>query len=130
MTATQTSTTDDGADAQDTPELAEFRKKCRAFLQANAKKRQQPKPGTEDEDEAPTAMEGGNVEANKRFQAALYDAGLAGITWPKEVGGQGLSNDHQRVFNEEAADYELLTGVYTIGLGSACSIHILEKAAL
>jgi alkylation response protein AidB-like acyl-CoA dehydrogenase len=112
LTATQT---DAGLDAQDTPELAEFRQKCRAFLEANAKKRQQRQP-TEDDDELPS-FEGGDLDSAKAYQAALYDAGLAGITWPAEVGGQGLTNDHQRVFNEEAADYELPTGVYTIGLG-------------
>ncbi|HEX2851074.1 MAG TPA: acyl-CoA dehydrogenase family protein [Acidimicrobiales bacterium] len=103
-------------EVQDTPELAEFRKKVRAFLEANAPKRQQRVPD-EDEVEVDQAMEGGDVAKNKDFQARLFDAGLAGITWPAEYGGQGLTNEHQRVFNEEAADYELLTGVYTIGLG-------------
>jgi alkylation response protein AidB-like acyl-CoA dehydrogenase len=115
-------TTIDDTDTQDTPELAEFRQRCRAFLTANAKKRQLRSPSAADDDDdfdEYAQMEGGgDVIANaKRYQAALYDAGLAGITWPKEVGGQGLSNDHQRVFNEEAADYEILGGVYTIGLG-------------
>jgi alkylation response protein AidB-like acyl-CoA dehydrogenase len=111
-----TTTTDELEANQDTPELAAFRQKCREFLAANAKKRQQRKDDDEDDPSGMNA-EFGDVAANKAFQAKLYDAGLAGITWPKEVGGQGLSNDHQRVFNEEAADYELATGVYTIGLG-------------
>ncbi len=110
-----TATVDDqDLDTQDSPELAEFRQKCREFLSTSARKRQQ-RPV--DEEESSGGLEMGNVDANKAFQAKLYDAGLAGITWPKEVGGQGLSNDHQRVFNEEAADYELPTGIYTIGLG-------------
>jgi alkylation response protein AidB-like acyl-CoA dehydrogenase len=115
-----TMTSDDTEDRQDTPELAEFRRTCRDFLAANAKKRPQRTSSAEDDDDGDewAQMEGAaNIEAAKRYQAALYDAGLAGLTWPKEAGGQGLSNEHQRVFNEEAADYELPTGVYTIGLG-------------
>ena len=112
-----TATVQDTEDRQDTPELAEFRRKCRAFLEANAKKRQVRAPSDEDEVDEVAQAEGANLEAARRYQAALFDAGLAGITWPKEVGGQGLSNEHQRVFNEEAADFEAPTGVYTIGLG-------------
>ncbi len=113
MTATVES---QDVDTQDTPELAEFRQRCRTFLAASAKPRQR-QPAADDDDGGASALEMGDVGANKAFQAKLFDAGLAGITWPKEAGGQGLSNDHQRVFNEEAADYELATGVYTIGLG-------------
>jgi hypothetical protein len=36
-----TMTSDDTEDRQDTPELAEFRRTCRDFLAANAKKRPQ-----------------------------------------------------------------------------------------
>jgi alkylation response protein AidB-like acyl-CoA dehydrogenase len=101
------------------PDLDEFRDTCRAFFAANAKKRGQRKPAGDDDDDSITDAnyEQADVAGNKAFQAKLYDAGLAGITWPVEVGGQGLSNEHQRVFNEEAADYELPTAVYTIGLG-------------
>ncbi|HET6259769.1 MAG TPA: acyl-CoA dehydrogenase family protein [Pseudonocardia sp.] len=53
----------------------------------------------------------------REFQAALYDAGYAGITWPKEVGGQGLGTAEQQVFSEEAADFELPTYPFIIGMG-------------
>src|SRR5262245_24030258 len=53
----------------------------------------------------------------KEFQAALYDAGFAGITWPKEVGGQGLGTAEQQIFGEEAVEYELPTYPFTIGMG-------------
>ncbi len=111
-----TTTTDDqDLDAEETPELARFRQRCRTFLLANATRRHERPAG--DDDLATEGLEMGDVASNRAFQAKLYDAQLAGITWPKEVGGQGLTNDHQRVFNEEAADYELPTGIYTIGLG-------------
>jgi alkylation response protein AidB-like acyl-CoA dehydrogenase len=53
----------------------------------------------------------------KEFQAALFDAGFAGITWPKEVGGQGLGTAEQQVFGEEAADLDLPTYPLMIGMG-------------
>jgi alkylation response protein AidB-like acyl-CoA dehydrogenase len=58
-----------------------------------------------------------SITTAKRFQAALHDAGFAGITWPAEFGGQGLSSAEQQIFNEEAAAYDLPTDVFLIGLG-------------
>jgi alkylation response protein AidB-like acyl-CoA dehydrogenase len=114
--ATSTEPAQDEDVTHDTPELAEFRRRCREFLEANAKPVRRRTP--DDADEQPLDFEGGaDLAGAKRYQAALYDAGLAGITWPAEVGGQGLTAEHQRVFNEEAAGYEIPTGVYTIGLG-------------
>jgi alkylation response protein AidB-like acyl-CoA dehydrogenase len=96
----------------DTPELAAFREKVRTFLAEHAPKRQQRNDDEESSFEATVA----DLPTQKAFQAALFDAGLAGITWPKPW-GQGLTSEFQRVFNEEAAGYELPTTVYTIGLG-------------
>jgi alkylation response protein AidB-like acyl-CoA dehydrogenase len=105
-------TATDERETTDTPELAAFREKVRAFLAEHAPKRQQKSEDDEDSFEATVA----DVPTQKAFQAALYDAGLAGITWP-EPWGQGLTPEHQRVFNEESAAYELPTSMYTIGLG-------------
>ena len=106
MTAT------DQLETTDTPELAAFREKARAFLAAHAPKRK----ARSDDDGLEWEATIADLPTQKAFQAALYYAGLAGITWP-EPWGQGLTAEHQRVFNEEAAGYELPTGVYTIGLG-------------
>ncbi|MCO1658601.1 acyl-CoA dehydrogenase family protein [Pseudonocardia humida] len=53
----------------------------------------------------------------KEYQAALFAAGFAGITWPKEVGGQGLGPAEQQVFAEEAAELDLPTYPLLIGMG-------------
>src|SRR5882757_2889310 len=53
----------------------------------------------------------------KRFQAALYDAGLAGITWPAEYGGQSLGQTEQLAFNEAAKEFSLPVDHFVIGLG-------------
>ena len=52
----------------------------------------------------------------RAFQAALADAGLAGLTWPRPW-GPGLTPEHQGVFSEEAAEYELPDSSFVIGLG-------------
>ena len=57
------------------------------------------------------------IAAQKAFQAKLYDAGFAGITWPREYGGQGLTNAEQIAFSQEARDYALPVGAFVIGLG-------------
>jgi alkylation response protein AidB-like acyl-CoA dehydrogenase len=37
-----------------------------------------------------------------KLRVALWDAGLLGVTLDEQYGGQGLSDEHQKVFNEEA----------------------------
>jgi len=98
-------------DAQrESAELTAFRTRARAFLDEHAPKRR-----ARTGDDRPEAALG-DVAAAKRFQSALYDAGLAGLTWPQPW-GQGLTSEHTRIFNEEASGRMLPTAVYTIGLG-------------
>ena len=53
----------------------------------------------------------------RRAQAALFEAGYTGISWPPEYGGQGLSNREQVVFNQESEPYDLPVFPFLIGLG-------------
>ncbi|MFI9590028.1 acyl-CoA dehydrogenase family protein [Nonomuraea sp. NPDC052265] len=53
----------------------------------------------------------------KEFMARLYDAGYSGITWPRQWGGQGLTQAEERAFAAEARDHTLPTYVFSIGLG-------------
>ncbi|MDQ7910808.1 acyl-CoA dehydrogenase family protein [Phytohabitans sp. ZYX-F-186] len=61
----------------------------------------------------------------RELQRILHDGGYAGIAYPKEYGGRGLTPAHQRVFNEESAGYEmpLLLNVPTF---SICAPAILD----
>src|SRR2546429_2038248 len=102
----------DGLQTTETPELAEFRLKVRSFLAEHAPKRAARQDGEGRAFEATVA----DLATQKAFQSALADAGLAGLTWPRPW-GPGLTSEHQRVFNEEAAGYELPTTAYIIGLG-------------
>lgn len=58
-----------------------------------------------------------DVAAARSFQRALFDAGLAGLSWPERWGGRGLTDDHERMFASEAYQYELPVLVFTVGLG-------------
>ena len=89
---------------------ADFRSRARAWLQANAPRRG---PDGMEEDARGQA----SIPAQKAFQAKLYEAGFAGITWPKEYGGQGLTNTEQIAFSSEAQNYSLPIGAFVIGLG-------------
>ena len=104
--------TTDERQITETPELAEFRRKVRSFLAEHAPKR----AARGDDDGAAFEVTVADVATQKVFQAALADAGLAGLTWPKPW-GSGLTPEHQRVFNEEVTGYQLPTTAYIIGLG-------------
>jgi alkylation response protein AidB-like acyl-CoA dehydrogenase len=49
--------------------------------------------------------ETGHVAWAMSFQRELFEAGLAGIMYPVEVGGRGLGAEHQAAFNRAAAPY-------------------------
>ena len=65
----------------------------------------------------PDASEAEMLAGARAFQTALHDAGLAGITWPREYGGQGLGQAEQQVFAEEAAAHDLPVAPFIIGMG-------------
>ena len=94
--------------------LAEFRAHVRTWLGENAP----PKRLRTDFGELDRTEEAEAVATARRFQAALFDAGLAGLTWPTEYGGRGLGPEYQRVYVEEAAPYEMPERYFRISIGS------------
>ena len=60
-----------------------------------------------------------DTEAKKAWSRKIYDAGYAGLTWPKEYGGQGASYSHQAIILEEWARAEAPGPLGVIGLGMA-----------
>ena len=81
--------------------LQEYRLKARAWLAENVQRR---------EIVSTKQYINERVERQDEFRALqrkLYEAGYAGFTFPVEYGGQGLSLEHERVFNAEAAGYDM-----------------------
>ena len=82
-------------DLNDTPEQAEYRAKIRAWLD-------------EHKDEAPVLQGDGAItdpdeiaREQRKWQAKLAEGGLAGATWPKEYGGQGVGPIESVIISQE-----------------------------
>jgi alkylation response protein AidB-like acyl-CoA dehydrogenase len=92
--------------ADDVEPLDGFRQRARSWIRANLRE----VPATRvvgllrnnlnDEEELAA------VTRARQIQRMLFDAGFAGICFPRDYGGQGLTPAHQGVFNEELAGYE------------------------
>ncbi len=65
------------------------------------------------------------VARDREVQRMLFDAGLAGICFPKAYGGQGLTPEHQRAFNHELAGFEYPSRLQAPTL-SPCAAVLLD----
>jgi alkylation response protein AidB-like acyl-CoA dehydrogenase len=94
MSATTASTADVASD------LDAFRTACRTFLEANA-------------------ASGGrrNMAAAREFQGKLAGAGLAGLAYPQEYGGAGLTLEHERIYRQVASEFPAMAGELVISHG-------------
>jgi alkylation response protein AidB-like acyl-CoA dehydrogenase len=78
-------------------DLEEFRRQARAWLRRNM--------------ELKTGLPTPSDAEDRQLQAKIADAGYAGLPYPVEYGGRGLTLRHQEVFHEEAAPYRLPVGL-------------------
>jgi alkylation response protein AidB-like acyl-CoA dehydrogenase len=93
--------TDTSTDATLSPADADaFRARCRAFLEAHAR------PGARR-----------NLTAACEFQGELAAAGLAGLGYPTEFGGAGLTPEHERIWRAVAQGYPAMTSELVISHG-------------
>jgi alkylation response protein AidB-like acyl-CoA dehydrogenase len=95
-------------DLSDSPEQASYRETVRAKLR-------------EIRDAAPAAS-GSNedmayIDARRRWQGTLAAAGLAGVAWPVEFGGQGLGAIEHVIVNQEISAAGVPGILDTIGVG-------------
>lgn len=95
-------------DFNDTPQEAEYRTRVRAWI-ADATREYQ---GL-----AEPASPADYVARQKSWQKKKYDAGYAGLTWPKAFGGQGLGPMQAIIFGQEEGKSPAPTGLFAIGLG-------------
>ena len=98
-------------DLNDTPEQAQYREQVRSWLDEH--KSEAPvlrgEGALKDEDEI--------VAARREWQRKLAEAGLAGITWPTEFGGQGLGPIEQVIANQEISRAGVPGILDVIGVG-------------
>jgi alkylation response protein AidB-like acyl-CoA dehydrogenase len=95
--------------SSDSPEQAAFRAEARAFLEANAEPKRERSPWEvnfhTDEKEARR-----HFETGRSWQRTLFEHGFAGLTYPKELGGRGGEPWHERVYREEASQFDASSG--------------------
>ena len=88
--------------------LESFERQCASTLRRIGVRR--------DSGELPTDLgEGEHVRWARGFQHDLFEAGLAGIMFPTELGGRGLGPEYQEVYNRVAADY-FVSPVFNVNL--------------
>ena len=83
-----------------TADAEAFRERCREFLREHAK------PGARRD-----------LAAARAFQAALAEAGLAGLTYDTAYGGAGLTLEHERIYRQVAQEFPAMTGELVISHG-------------
>ncbi len=88
------------ADTLTAEEAEAFRSRCVTFLQANAE-----------------ANAGRGLAGARRFQVARAEAGLAGLVYPVEYGGAGLTTEHERIYRSEARRFPAVAGEFIISHG-------------
>ena len=94
-------------DLNDTPEQARYRAGVRAWIDEHAA-------------DAPTAEgrdEQHAIAARRAWQGRLAAAGLAGVTWPLQYGGQGLGAAEQVIVDQEIARAGVPGILDVIGVG-------------
>src|SRR5438445_5318962 len=97
-------------DLRDTPEEAAVRAELRAWLDDNLPEDRRGWRGGEQRF---------GDEFGREWSRKLYDAGYAGLTWPKEYGGAAAPYSYQAIFYEEVALAQAPGHVGVIGLGMA-----------
>jgi alkylation response protein AidB-like acyl-CoA dehydrogenase len=100
-----------------------FRARARAFLAENIPRQTGRKvvlrAGASEEEEL------AEVQRERALQRTLFDGGFAGICFPVEYGGLGLTLEHQRAFNEESVGYTM-PDVVQIPTMTPCAAVLLE----
>jgi acyl-CoA dehydrogenase len=106
--------------------VEDFATKARVFLEANAERKEVKKKFTWGEgtdnvsmfEERSRDAEMEVLRKAKEWQAKRFDNGFGWITGPTEYGGAGLSNAHERAYNQVEREYRTAPlGVFQIGLG-------------
>ena len=103
------------AEDLDTADVREFRLRARAWL-ADIMTPLQKGPDGDVLQRDDSEPDEDRIAWARAKQAVLFDNGYAGLTFPTEYGGGGLSLDHERAFLEEAAGYEMPTQVFAVSL--------------
>ncbi|MET4132933.1 alkylation response protein AidB-like acyl-CoA dehydrogenase [Porphyrobacter sp. MBR-155] len=105
-------------DFNDTPEESAFRVRAKAWLAEHAPAHELPRGVVlADSDEADRA---------RAWMRELFRGGWSGLTFPKELGGGGLSGIEAVIFSEEESRYHLPKGPFT-SIGTGMALPVIAK---
>jgi alkylation response protein AidB-like acyl-CoA dehydrogenase len=111
-----------------TPELETYRSEARAWLEANLEPADPDAPVLRAREKHHRTR--ADFGPDRALQRRIYEAGYAGITWPKEYGGQGLTAEHEEVFAEEAAHFQMPDLAHAAGITfGICGLTMLKHAS-
>ncbi len=88
-----------------------YRMQVRSWLEAN-----RPRSLTAGEEDQEATGDEANWQRLKAWHKKLYDAGWAGLTWPKEYGGRGATFIEQVIFQQELGRLNLPMGCNVLGV--------------
>ncbi len=117
---------------EESAEDAAFRAEARAFLERVAT----PKVGNADlsttlgNTDTSRDAETAYVAASRKWQHTLFENGWAGLTWPAEYGGRGLSSKLARIFAQEEAKFAVSSGFFSVAtqmVGPTIMTHGTEE---
>lgn len=94
-------------------DLGEFRRQARHWLAANVAPLPRRTDGTAMVPDRSLPTEAELAEA-RAVQLRIFEAGWAGVTYPEDLGGQGLSLDHEAAWGEESAGYDVPSGIFAV----------------
>ncbi len=105
-------------DFNDTPSEAAFRAEARAWLAVHAPAHEMPRgQRLDDADEA---------ARGRAWMRELHRGGWAGLTFPRALGGRGLSGIEAVIFSEEEGKYHLPKGPFT-SIGTGMALPVIAK---
>jgi alkylation response protein AidB-like acyl-CoA dehydrogenase len=87
--------------AETSIDLDTFRREARGWIESNLEERTTRSAASA----AADVRSPEEIARNRVLQRRLFEAGWAGISFPEAFGGRGLTEAHDRVFAQEAADY-------------------------
>jgi len=105
-------------DFNDNAQEAAFRAEARAWLAAHA-----PAHVLTPGEKMPDTEE---ADRGRAWMRALYAGGWSGLTFPKALGGRGLSGPEAVIFAEEEGKYHLPKGPFT-SIGTGMALPVIAK---
>jgi alkylation response protein AidB-like acyl-CoA dehydrogenase len=106
-------------DFDESPGEAAFRAEAFAWLSAHAQLKDPTNAAPTPVGETDPDLELKHVQESQAWQRTLFEAGWAGITWPKEYGGRGASPIEALIFAQEQARFDIPASVFAQGIGMA-----------